>query len=123
VHATITVTIGGVTASVPVTIEPSIATVTAPATLAGGQPTSGNVTLTGPPDQDDTVYLQSTWGILKVPATVTIPAGQTSATFPITTSVVDADSQVFISASHMIGASGRGDSVGSDPVDVTPPAS
>jgi hypothetical protein len=123
VHATITVTIDGVTASIPVTIEPSLSTVTAPATIVGGQAATGTVTLAGAPDVPDTVDLQSSWGILTVPSTVTIPAGQTSATFPITTVPVDSDSQVSISASHTIGGFLGADSVGSDSIDVTPPAS
>ena len=69
-----------------------------------------------------TVYIQSSWGILTVPASVTIPVGQTSATFPITTVPVDPDSQVSISAMHLVDNQGA-DSVSSNTIDVTPAAS
>ena len=69
VHATVTVSIGGSTASTSVTIEPSLASVTLPATIVGGQSGTGTVTLAGAPDVADTVYLESTWGILTVPNT------------------------------------------------------
>jgi hypothetical protein len=122
VHATVTVNLGGSMATTSLTIEPSIASVTAPAAITGGQSAMGTVTLAGPPDAPDTVLIQSSWGILTVPNTVTIPAGQTSATFPITTFPVDSDSQVFISAMHLVQEQGA-DSVTSNPIDVTPPAS
>lgn len=120
VHATVTVHLGGSTATTSLTIEPSIASVTAPATLVGGQSATGTVTLAGAPDAPDTVLIQSSWGILTVPNSVTIPAGQTSATFPITTVPVDSDSQVSISAMHLVQDQGA-DSVTSNTIDVTPP--
>jgi hypothetical protein len=123
VHATVTVTLGGSTAMTSVTIEPSIASVTVPATITGGQSATGTVTLAGAPDAPDTVNLQSDWGILTVPNSVTIPAGQTSATFPITTVPVDSDSPVSISAWHTVGGSQLADSVISNTIDVTPAAS
>jgi len=122
VHATVTVSIGGSTATASLTIEPSLASVTIPATIVGGQGATGTVTLAGAPDATETVYLQSDWGILTVPGSVTIPAGQTSATFPITTVAVTSDSQVAVNAWHTV-SSQLADSVTSNTTDVTPPPS
>jgi hypothetical protein len=119
VHAGVTVSIGGSTAATSVTIEPSLASVALPATIVGGQSGTGTVTLAGAPDVPETVYLQSTWGILTVPQSVTIPAGQTSATFPITTVAVTSDSQVTVIASHNV-SDQVADSVTSNTIDVTP---
>lgn len=119
VHATVTVSIGGSTARASLTIEPSLATVTLPAMITGGQSGTGTVTVAGAPDVPETVYLQSTWGILTVPASVTIPAGQTSVTFPITTVAVTSDSQVNVIASHNV-SDQLADSVTSNTIDVTP---
>ena len=119
VHATVTVSIGGSTAAASLTIEPSLASVTLPATIVGGQPGIGTVTLAGAPDVPETVYLQSTGGILTVPGSVTIPAGQTSVTFPITTVAVTSDSQVTVIASHNV-SDQLADSVTSSTIDVTP---
>jgi trimeric autotransporter adhesin len=119
VHATVTVSIGGSTATTSLTIEPSLASVTLPATIVGGQSSTGTVTLAGAPDIPETVYLESTWGILTVPLSVTIPAGQTSVTFPITTVAVTSDSQVTVIASHNV-SDQVADSVTSNTIDVTP---
>jgi hypothetical protein len=102
-----------------VTIEPSLASVTLPATIVGGQSDTGTVTLAGAPDVAETVDLESTWGILTVPLSVTIPAGQTSVTFPITTVAVTSDSQVTVVASHNV-SDQVADSVTSNTIDVTP---
>ena len=119
VHATLTVTIDGSTIWTPITIEPSIASVSAPATIVGGQSGTGTVTLAGAPDAPETVALQSTWSILSVPQTVTILAGQTTATFPITTVAVTSDSPVSIGASLQVGSM-LADSAGSNTITVTP---
>jgi hypothetical protein len=119
VHAVVTVSIGGSTASTSLTIEPSLASVTLPATIVGGQSGTGTVSLAGAPDVPETVYLESTWGILTVPLSVTIPAGQTSVTFPITTVAVTSDSQLNVIASHDV-SDQLADSVTSNTIDVTP---
>jgi len=119
VHATVTVSIGGSTATTSLTIEPSLASVTLPATIVGGQPSTGTVTLAGAPDAPETVYLQSTTGILTVPGSLTIPAGQTSVTFPITTVPVTSDSEVSVTAWHTV-SDQLADSVTSNTTDVTP---
>lgn len=118
VHATVTVSLGGSTATASLTIEPSLASVALPAVIVGGQSATGTVTLAGPPDKPETVDLQSDWGILTVPQSVTVPAGQVSVTFPITTVPVTADSQVGVSASHTVG-NNLADGV-SNTTDVTP---
>jgi hypothetical protein len=120
VHATVTVNLGGSTAKASLTIEPSLASVTLPATIVGGSTgVTGTVTLAGAPDTAETVYLQSVDSILTVPASVTIPAGQTSVKFPITTVQVTSDSQVFVNASHIV-SSQLADSVESNTTTVTP---
>jgi hypothetical protein len=119
VHAVVRVSIGGSTAATSLTIEPSLASVTLPATIVGGQSSTGTVTLAGAPDATETVYLNSSWGILTVPQSVTIPAGQTSVTFPIATVAVTSDSQVNVTASHNV-SDQVADSVTSNTIDVTP---
>jgi hypothetical protein len=102
VHTTMTVTVDGVTAKTPVTIEPGLASFTLPATLSTGTTGAagtGTITLAGPVDAATTVDLQSTWGILTVPLSVTVPAGKSSATFPISVLPVTSDSPVSIVAS------------------------
>lgn len=119
VHASVTVNIGGSTASASLRIEPSLASVTLPATIVGGQSGTGTVTLAGAPDTKETVFLQSEQGILTVPATVTVPAGHTSVTFPFTTVPVTSDSQVSVWAWHSVGDQ-MADSVTSNAIDITP---
>jgi len=118
-HATITVDIGGSTASTTVTVEPSLASVTLPATIVGGTSGTGTVTLAGAPDEDETVYLQSEDGILTTPQSVIIPKGDTSATFTFTTATVTSDSSASVGAFHSV-ASNQADSVGSNTIDITP---
>jgi hypothetical protein len=99
VHTSITADADGVSTSLPVTIEPGLTMVTVPATIVGGQGATGTITLAGKVDTDTTVTLQSTFGILTVPQTVTIPAGKSSATFPITTVSGTSGDQVSVIAS------------------------
>ena len=99
VHTTLVATVDGVSASLPVTIEPGLASFTdVPATVTGGQSFTGTVNLAGAVDTATTVSLQSTVGILNVPVTVTIPAGQSSASFQATTVAVTSDTTVNIYA-------------------------
>jgi hypothetical protein len=114
VHTTISVTVDGARAKTPVTIEPGLASFALPATLSTGTTGTGTITLAGPVDTATTVALQSTWGILTVPLTVTDPAGRSSATFPISVVPVTTDSPVSIVAS--LGTS----TLQSDNIDVTP---
>jgi hypothetical protein len=70
-----------------------------PTTVMGGEVSKGTVTLNGPaPVGGIQVALASASANASVPAAVTIPVGQTSATFTVTTSAVAAKSTVKISA-------------------------
>jgi hypothetical protein len=120
VHATLTLSIGGSTATTSVTIEPSLASVTLPDSIVGGQTGTGTVTLAGTPDVAETVYLNSTDGILTIPnEVVTIPAGQSSATFTFNTYAVTSDVTLNVYADHLVGDQ-LADSVASNTIDVTP---
>ena len=119
VHATVTVSLGGSTVTAKPVIEPSIASVTLPATITGGQTGTGTVTLAGAPDAPDTVFLQTQNGIATTPGSVTVPAGQASVTFPITTIVVTSDAQASVEAWHAVGDQ-VADSAFSNTMDVTP---
>jgi hypothetical protein len=118
VHATVTVSIGGSKATASLTLEPSLASVTLPATIVGGLSGTGTVTLAGASDAPETVYLQSL-SALTVPQFVVVPAGQFSATFSFTTPVVTSDSQGTVMASHIV-SDQLADSVTSNTIDVTP---
>ena len=74
---------------------------TVPASLVGGHPAVGTVTLTGPAPQSGlTVTLASNNAAATLPATVAIASGDTKATFPVTTGVVTATTSVTISATY-----------------------
>jgi hypothetical protein len=72
----------------------------ASSSIAGGATTTGTVTLTAPaPSGGATIRLSgSLEGRVVTPANVTVPAGSTSATFPITAPSVAATSYVLIQA-------------------------
>lgn len=91
--------IGGVKASLPVTVQPRITAITdMPASVTGGDNFQGTVNLAGPSDTDTTVELQPSRSLVDVPAQLVIPAGTTSATFTATTSSVDSPTDVTITA-------------------------
>ncbi len=108
--ATVTITAahGGVTRTTTLAVDPvpppaglsSVAL--SPATVAGGSPAQATVTLTGAaPAGGIVVALSSAAGaVASVPASVTVPAGSTSAPFPVATSAVAASTSVAISAEH-----------------------
>lgn len=98
VHTELTATADGVTAKLPITIEPGLASITLPATVTGGDSFTGTVSLAGPVDTPTVIDLQSTAGIVTVPGLVTIPTGQSSVNFTATTVPVDTDSDVSIVA-------------------------
>jgi hypothetical protein len=72
-----------------------------PTSVTGGNPSIGTVTLSGPaPSSGEQVTLSSSNpAVATVPTSMTVPAGSTSATFPVTTSAVAASTQVTITAS------------------------
>ena len=72
-----------------------------PATLAGGSASTVTVTLSGvAPTGGAVVVLQSNKSAATVPGTVTIPAGQTSGTFNVSTSAVAVDTLATINATY-----------------------
>jgi hypothetical protein len=100
-HLTATVSMAGtsVSASVPVTLEPGLTTVAAPATIVGGDSATGTITLAGAVDVASTVELTSSSDNLAVPSRVVIQPGESSATFPITTKAAPPGAEVIIHAS------------------------
>jgi hypothetical protein len=104
---TISATYGGTTQSASLTVNPvppppvTLASLTLnPSSVAGGvQSSTGTVTLTGPaPAGGMQVSLTSNNGAASVPASVVVPAGATSATFTVSTSVVLVSTTATISA-------------------------
>ncbi len=72
-----------------------------PASVTGGNSATGTVALSGPaPTGGALVTLSSNNGAAHVPASVTVAAGATSATFTFGTSAVAVSTTVVISASH-----------------------
>jgi hypothetical protein len=71
-----------------------------PGSVAGGSPATGTVTLTGPaPAAGAVVALASSdASIGSVPASITVPQGGTTASFPVTTSALSTAASVTISA-------------------------
>jgi hypothetical protein len=92
---TISVIGGGVSRSATLTVAPNLPALTGlsvnPSSVTGGTPSTGTVTLgSAAPSGGVTVSLASRLpGSASVPATVTVPAGATSATFEVTTFPVD----------------------------------
>jgi hypothetical protein len=112
VAASTTVTIsaayGGAARSASLTVTPApappptLASLTLnPANVFGGQSSTGTVTLTGPaPAGGAQVFLSSSDGAARVPSSVTVPPGATSATFTVNTSFVLISTSATISASY-----------------------
>ena len=99
--ATITASLGYVETSASLTVNPiGPSNITlAPTSVNGKLPATGTVNLYSPAGKDGMVVeLGSTSGVAHVPSTVKIPAGQTSATFPITTIPVSTLTAANISA-------------------------
>ena len=72
-----------------------------PASVVGGNPSQGNITLTGAaPSGGAVVALSSSNTAATVPATVTVAAGSTGATFSVSTLAVSLSTPVTISSSH-----------------------
>jgi hypothetical protein len=80
---------GGISVNPPASVTPASLSLN-PLTVTGGNPVTGTVTLTGPaPAGGRVVPLGSQYPeFVSVPASITIPAGATSATFSIATSPV-----------------------------------
>jgi len=102
----ISATYSGVTKTAVITVSPvkvalSSLTLKSP-TVIGGLTTTGTVFLNGPAPQSGVVVTlaSSKPARARVPATVMVPAGSSSAIFEITTSAVRSNTAVTISASY-----------------------
>jgi hypothetical protein len=104
-QVTISASYGGVTGTARLTVTPPIVSSLTlnPTSVTGGlQFSTGTVTLNGPaPGGGASVLLSSSnTAAAQVPRSVTVPAGATSATFPVTTSIVLFSTSADISASY-----------------------
>ncbi|MGQ9525411.1 MAG: dockerin type I repeat-containing protein, partial [Armatimonadota bacterium] len=83
-------------------IYPSLRLVTLnPQTVVGGTSTQGGVELSGPaPAGGAVVSLRSSGPAVSVPASVTVPEGETRATFTVQTTPVTSDTSVMISSTY-----------------------
>ncbi len=110
---TVTVTITGTsgtlthTTTIALTVSPpplptvSSLTLNPTSVIGGTQSSTGTVTLSGPaPAGGAQVLLSSSNGAASVPSSVTVPAGATSATFTVNTSIVLVSTSANISASY-----------------------
>ncbi len=105
--ATVSASLGGATQTASLTVlQPPVAmsllTVNPP-TVGGGNGSMGTVTLNGPALTGGAVIALSSSqpSVAATPATVTVPAGLTSATFPITTQPVALPVSVTLSAKYV----------------------
>jgi hypothetical protein len=88
---TVSAAYGATTRTATLTVEPSpIASLTvSPSTVIGGESSTGTVTLTAPaPSGGSVVTLSDVGEVTTIPESVTVPAGATTATFPIATQPV-----------------------------------
>ena len=100
---TITGSYGGATHTAALTVTPAVISslVMSPASVAGGTPASGTVTLSGPaPAGGAQVALSSNNAAVIVPPSVTVAAGAASASFNAATTPVAAPTTVTISGSY-----------------------
>jgi len=108
VTATITGTSGTLTRTTTITLTvtppplPTVSSLTlSPTGVIGGTPSTGTVTLSGPaPAGGAQVALSSNNSAASVPSSVIVPAGATSATFRVNTSIVLISTSATISASY-----------------------
>src|SRR5467141_2900950 len=106
---TISATHSGVTRSASLTVAPappppptlSSLSLNPTSVIGGLQSSTGTATLSGPaPAGGALVLLSSNNGAASVPSSVTVPAGATSATFPVNTSIVLFSTSAQITASY-----------------------
>ena len=105
-NATVTASYAGISKSAPLTVQPaappSLAALTLqPASVVGGQGSIGSVALTAPAPAGGVVVglASSNPSLATVPASVTVPAGASSATFAIGTGTTRRNRSVTLSAS------------------------
>src|SRR6266436_5875799 len=106
---TISAVYGGVTRTASITVAPappppanlSSLTLNPTSVIGGLQTSTGTVTLSAPaPAGGVTVALSSSNGVARVPSSVFVPAGATSASFTVNTSIVLLSTSAAISASY-----------------------
>lgn len=95
----VSATMSGVTKSAIVTLRPGLKGLTiTPSTVVGGESTTGTALLYGnATGSGTTVALTDNTSVVSEPASVLIPAGSASQTFPITTSAVSATTTRIVS--------------------------
>lgn len=105
--STISAAYGGVTKTAALSINaatgPALSSLAlSPTSVTGGQSSTGTATLTAPAPSGGAVVslISSNTAVATVPASVSVPAGSTGATFTIATANVTVDSSSSISASH-----------------------
>jgi len=101
--AAITASYAGASASQTLTVNPIQVSVSlSPTSVVGGNPSTGTVTLSGQaPANGLTVTLSSSnTTVATVPGNVIVAAGQTSATFTVTTTAVTSSTSVYITAAY-----------------------
>ena len=109
----LTAAYGGSAASLPLTVNPPasatpplVNVTVAPTSVNAGASSTGTVTLQrAAPSGGAAVQLFTSNAAASVPASVTVPAGATDATFPIATTSVSADTTVTVSALLRLSAS------------------
>jgi hypothetical protein len=111
--AAISASVGGCAgASVSLTVNPIAVSLEglslSVGSITGGQSLTGTVMLSGPaPAGGATVNLSVNNPLVSVPATVTVPAGQTSATFAVTTNPLLSLVDILVSVSASYGGSNQ----------------
>ena len=97
----ISATFSGATLATDMTLFPLLAGVSFAGNVPGGQPAAGTVTLGGPAPSGGTLVTLSSGNtsLVTVPASVTVPAGQTNVTFTANTAPVTQTTGVTVSAS------------------------
>jgi hypothetical protein len=106
-EVTVTATFGGSSQSAVLTVTPQAATAPVmssfslnPASVAGGSSSQGTITLSAAAQSATTISLTSLNSpAVTVPSSVSIPAGATTATFPVTTASVSSQITATIRAS------------------------
>ncbi len=99
--ATLTATLNGATVSATLTLLPPLQLTLEAGTVLGGNPVNGTVTLGDPaPVTGASIVLHADDGTVQVPTAFTIPFGQSTQMFTLTTAVVTAARTVTVSASY-----------------------
>lgn len=105
VHTSLSATVDGQHASVPVTIEPNLFSFTNfPTAVTGGDSFTMTLNMFGPVDRPTVVDVFSLIGIAATPPTVTVPKGSSSVSFTVTTVSVTAPEQIAIEADVVQGS-------------------